>query len=291
MARVSSGYAGNERNEGLGRGRGQVSAGSGHILALSASAGGVSIALAPRHGPPGIAECWSEPPQHAASDRLLANTDALLHSQRLVPADLSLVAVDIGPGPFTAIRAACAMAQGLSLGRSLPIAAASSTEILAAQAAIGLGAGHHTIMVVIDARMDEWYGATLDVVMDAAGGLQSVREQSPCVVCPVGALWHQAGPRSAPLPASPLHIAGDGGSRLFGPGAPLDPVARDHGWLPIIATHAQVVRADALAALVRSEAFITVASDRTDASPRYVRNKVALDVDEQRAARAAARGR
>lgn len=285
MVRRNGATSGHGAPIGIGK-RSAARAHRGHILALSASAGGVSIALAPMPDTLGITECWSEPPQHAASDRLLANADALLRSQRLAPADLALIAVDIGPGPFTAIRAACAMAQGLALGRALPIVAASSTEILAMQAAMELGVGRHTVMVVIDARMDEWYCATLEVVLDAAAAVQSVAELRPCVVCAAQAVWAQAGPPAAPSPSTLLAIAGDGSSRLFGPGAPLDQLAREQGWLPVIATHARTVRADALAALVRSEWFQAMASGRTEASPRYVRNKVALDVDEQRAARA-----
>lgn len=62
--------------------------------------------------------------------------------------DIDVVAVDIGPGPFTGIRAGIATAQAFAAGVGAPIVAVSSLTVQALRAATG----HRRIWSVVDVR-------------------------------------------------------------------------------------------------------------------------------------------
>ncbi|MCL1693649.1 MAG: tRNA (adenosine(37)-N6)-threonylcarbamoyltransferase complex dimerization subunit type 1 TsaB [Actinomycetia bacterium] len=62
--------------------------------------------------------------------------------------DIDAVAVDIGPGPFTGIRAGIATAQAFAAGVGAPIVAVSSLTVQALRAATG----HRRIWSVVDVR-------------------------------------------------------------------------------------------------------------------------------------------
>lgn len=62
--------------------------------------------------------------------------------------DIDAVAVDVGPGPFTGIRAGIATAQAVAAGVGAPIVAVSSLTIQALRAATG----HRRIWSVVDVR-------------------------------------------------------------------------------------------------------------------------------------------
>ena len=64
------------------------------------------------------------------------------------PSDLDLVAVDIGPGPFTGLRAGLAAAQALAAAVGVPIVTVSSLDVLALRAATG----RRKIWPVVDVR-------------------------------------------------------------------------------------------------------------------------------------------
>ncbi len=65
--------------------------------------------------------------------------------------DIDVVAVDIGPGPFTGIRAGIATAQAFAAGVGAPIVAVSSLTVQALRAATG----HRRIWSVVDVRRDQ----------------------------------------------------------------------------------------------------------------------------------------
>jgi tRNA threonylcarbamoyladenosine biosynthesis protein TsaB len=62
--------------------------------------------------------------------------------------DIDAVAVDVGPGPFTGIRAGIATAQAFAAGVGAPIVAVSSLTVQALRAATG----HRRIWSVVDVR-------------------------------------------------------------------------------------------------------------------------------------------
>jgi tRNA threonylcarbamoyladenosine biosynthesis protein TsaB len=64
------------------------------------------------------------------------------------PGELDLIAVDIGPGPYTGIRAGIATAQAIAAAVGVPIVTVSSLTILALRAATG----RRKIYPVVDVR-------------------------------------------------------------------------------------------------------------------------------------------
>jgi tRNA threonylcarbamoyladenosine biosynthesis protein TsaB len=90
-----------------------------------------------------------------ASSRLLPLAFELLGEAGMDVSMLDAVAFAAGPGAFTGLRTACACAQGLAVGRGLPLLALDSLALVAEDArAQGVrGAG----WVAMDARMGEAY--------------------------------------------------------------------------------------------------------------------------------------
>ncbi len=103
------------------------------ILALDSSSARVSAAFGER-----VAEQPAERDQAACLVRLAAQVS---EGGRPVA-----VAATVGPGSFTGIRAALALAQGLAMGFGVPAVAVSTAEALAAEV------GEGRVLVAIDSR-------------------------------------------------------------------------------------------------------------------------------------------
>jgi tRNA threonylcarbamoyladenosine biosynthesis protein TsaB len=86
-------------------------------------------------------------------------TDRLLKAAGRGPADLGLVAVDIGPGSYTGLRVGLSAAKGLAYALGRPIIGVPSLDVLA-EAAAGTGG---TIAPALDAKWDQVYGALYEV--------------------------------------------------------------------------------------------------------------------------------
>ena len=91
------------------------------------------------------------PRQHAAL--ALPWADELLAEAGVARAQLDAIAVGIGPGAFTGVRLAVALAQGIALGLDRPVLPVSTLAALAYPAR----AGGHDVLAAIDARMGEVY--------------------------------------------------------------------------------------------------------------------------------------
>ena len=202
----------------------------------------------------------------AASAQALPMLMALLQRQGWTFADLDAIAFGRGPGGFTGLRTACAVAQGLAFGQDIPVVAVDSLAIVAEDAArhAGLPAGA-TVWVAMDARMDEIYaGCYRD---DGDAGWRAVVEPALTTPDALHALW---------IDAPPAFVAGSAlaafGDRLRTGDAQRAPVEHGRaaalGWL-------------AAAGLARGDA---VAADR--ALPVYLRDKVAQTTAEREAAKA-----
>jgi len=85
--------------------------------------------------------------------------DRLLRAAGKGPADLGLVAVDIGPGSYTGLRVGLAAAKGLAYALGRPLIGVPSLDVLA-EAAAGQGAA---LATAIDAKWDQVYGALYEV--------------------------------------------------------------------------------------------------------------------------------
>jgi tRNA threonylcarbamoyladenosine biosynthesis protein TsaB len=213
---------------------------AGEVLTLALTEG--EQVLAAREAPGGA----------QSSDALLPLAQALLGERGWGFADLSAVAFGQGPGAFTGLRTACAVAQGLALGLNRPVLPVDSL-CLVAEDAFEQADGHIRLCtVVVDARMGEVYHAQY------ARGAEG---------------WQVRRPPGLDRPeALPLHEAHDwAGNGL----ALLPQVPAGRLWT------AQVRRAHALGRLALAAARAGRWLDAADALPLYVRDKVALTTAER----------
>ena len=88
-----------------------------------------------------------------------------LAAARLEREEIEVIAVGLGPGSYTGIRAAIAIAQGWQLAREIKLLGISSAEVLAAQAQAEKLFGH--VSVIVDAQRGEFYLATWEISADA----------------------------------------------------------------------------------------------------------------------------
>lgn len=91
--------------------------------------------------------------------------------------DLDTIVYDAGPGMFTGLRVAAALAQGLAVACDKPLVAVSSLETLAESTHLLTGATH--VLSLLDARMNQIYAAAW---RRAEHGWQA--DIAPCLVDP-----------------------------------------------------------------------------------------------------------
>ncbi len=85
----------------------------------------------------------------------LSLTEKVLADAGIRREEVEAIAVGLGPGSYTGIRAALALAQGWQLARAVKLLGVSSVEVLAAQAQAKKIFGR--LNVVIDAQRGEFY--------------------------------------------------------------------------------------------------------------------------------------
>lgn len=95
--------------------------------------------------------------------------DALLAAAGAGPEDLAEVAIGIGPGSFTGIRVAVAMAQGLAFARRLPLLPFSSLAALRV-CVPAAGGGPARVVAAIAANAGRYYVATASDGRDGDAG-------------------------------------------------------------------------------------------------------------------------
>ncbi len=228
------------------------------LLALDTSTEWMSVAVGRGHEG-GAMQVWSD---HAAggaqaSARLIPMIRELMQQAGLGFADLDAIVFGKGPGAFTGLRTACAVAQGLAFGAGVPVLPVDTLLAVAEEARHTHGATR--VQAVLDARMDEVYTAAW-----AHDGTQ----------------WHAHG--GAAL-AAPQDVPLQPGWVLAG-----NAFAAYGGRLP-----AGAARVDALptaTAMLRLAPALLAAGQALPASqalPRYIRDKVAKTTDERAAERAA----
>ena len=98
------------------------------MLALDAALCGCSAGVAGPHGILAERRAVGTRGQVAA---LPAMTQAVLSEAGITPAQLAMVAVTIGPGSFTGIRAALSLAHGIALAADVPVVGVTVGEALA----------------------------------------------------------------------------------------------------------------------------------------------------------------
>lgn len=88
---------------------------------------------------------------------ILPMVQALLAEAGMGMAQLDAIAVDRGPGSFTGVRIGTGVVQGLAFAVDLPVVPISSLATLAQ--AVWQEQDHKNVLALIDARMQEVYGA------------------------------------------------------------------------------------------------------------------------------------
>jgi tRNA threonylcarbamoyladenosine biosynthesis protein TsaB len=201
------------------------------------------------------------------SERLLPMVDEVLAEAGVASSALGAIAFGQGPGGFTGLRVACGVAQGLGFALDVPLAPVVSH---AAVAWLTDAAPGRVVLVAMDARMDEVYAAAYRIGDDA-------------------------GTRTVVALAEPLLLGA----------ADLMPWARAQAWwtddvlhagdavdaypvlvgLPSDASRSPIVRptADAIGALAATLLRDGGGVPADQASPLYVRDKVAFTTAERAA--------
>jgi tRNA threonylcarbamoyladenosine biosynthesis protein TsaB len=136
-------------------------------LALDTSTDRMSVAVARTHD--GRQQVWADEAAGGAlsSSRLIPMIRARMAEAGLGFADLDAIVFGCGPGAFTGLRTACAVAQGLALGARahdphatpLPVLAIDSLMAVAEQARTVHAPTQRPwdVLAMLDARMDEVY--------------------------------------------------------------------------------------------------------------------------------------
>lgn len=166
---------------------------------------------------------------------------------------LDAVAFGAGPGSFTGLRITCGIAQGLALARDLPLLGVSTLDAIAEES------GAARVVACLDARMREVYYACLERVHD--GWRAAI---APCCIAPAAAQVPPGGGWSG---------CGDGFSAY--PELLARVVARV---LPGIHPSAMAVARLAAPRLAAGEGL-----DAAHAAPLYLRDKVAMTIEERAA--------
>lgn len=182
------------------------------ILGVETSAGEGGVALLRDGRPAGLRSLGK-----GARAGLVPAVESLLREAGIAPADLSLAAVDAGPGSFTGARVAVAFAKALGYATGVPLAAVSGLEARAAEAA-----AEGTVSVVLDARRGCVYAALFrseggrlirlmdDCLLpegDVPGAdlrLGELPAPSPVTIARLGA----SAPRVPPLALAPAYLRG-----------------------------------------------------------------------------------
>jgi tRNA threonylcarbamoyladenosine biosynthesis protein TsaB len=235
------------------------------LLAFDTSTEHLSVGLSSPRGP----LTASAPGGARASSTLLPHIHALLDRAGLGLRQLDGVAFGSGPGAFTGLRTACAVAQGIGLALGLPLIPIDSLLIVAEDARRQACPGGEDcdVAVAMDARMDEVYAGRYRW---CAGGWQVIEAPRLLGLPALHAAWAQRPVQI--LAGSALTAFGE---RLQAPfSADLRP--QEHH------------RAGALLQLALRAAQEGHTVDAADALPLYVRDKVAHTTREREAARALA---
>ncbi len=227
-------------------------------IAIDTTGSWCSVAL----GVPGDLDFIAEPMHQGHSRRVLGMVEHLLAHRKVVVADLTGLIYGAGPGSFTGLRIACGLAQGMALAAQKPLIGIGATDTLAVRWA---GAGL-PVVVAFDARMGEVYGA----VFSSTGQVL----EAP-FVCAPSAYVHKVTPA---LAGEAFLAVGNAFDDAFPDLLALAKLALDYdasAW----------PRADWLLELGVAEFAKSKQPEQFDAAlatPLYVRNQVALNLQEQR---------
>ena len=199
-----------------------------------------------------------------ASAQLIPNALGLLAQAGLRLGDLDAIVMGQGPGSFTGLRTACAVAQGLAYGAGLPVLPIGTLLAVAEEAREGQATLH--VLSVLDARMGQCYVAAWS---HEAGAWHNV--SPPALLHPhevaLPPAWHSS--------TVPVCVAGTGWEGLL-------PQLQQPPHAVFSARHAAPT-AQALLRLAPQALHSGLAVPAEHAMPLYVRDKVAQTTAEREA--------
>lgn len=232
-----------------------------NLLAFDTSTDTLSIAV--QHGPLGAAGRH----QHTAAGGAQTSTHLIPEIQRLMALaqlrlqDLDAIVFGAGPGSFTGLRTACAVAQGLAFGAAVRVLPVDTLLAVAEEARWQCGdAQNFTVTALLDARMDELY--TADYVFASDRWTQSSQQR---LIKPENLDWNG------------IHVLA--GNVFEGYGARLPALAARTFALPT---------ATALLRLAPALLAAGAGVSAEHALPTYIRDKVAQTTLERNASKALA---
>ena len=233
-----------------------------HWLAFDTSTEVLSIGVSAR----GHTEVRTLAGGAQSSATLIPTAMEMLAQAGIGLAQLDAIVFGRGPGSFTGLRTACAVAQGLAFGADIAVLPVDTLLAVAEEARVlaGVGAQPLTVMALLDARMDEVYSAAYHwdgQHWTALGPLQVCRPE------------HITVPEAQPAGAHRLLLAGNA-FEAYGERLPAG--ERVHA-LP------------SAAALLRLAPTLMAAGQAVppeQAMPLYIRDKVAQTTAEREAAKA-----
>lgn len=236
------------------------------LLAFDTSTDTLSIAV--MRGDGAAAQTWQYQGAGGAqaSSTLIATVLDLLQQAGLRLSELDALCYGNGPGSFTGLRTACAVAQGLAFGAGVPVLPVDSLWTVAETARHAQLAEQPSgqVLALLDARMDEMYAATF-----AFSGTQWQRLDAPSLVRPEQLVLDPAQP--------PLCVAGN----VFAVYAPRLALQAAQCCIPALPSATAMLR---LAPQLLAQGLAVSAAQ---ALPTYIRDKVAQTTDERAAIKAA----
>lgn len=232
------------------------------LLAFDTSTELISIAVTCLVG--GVSQVWSHTGAGGAqaSSALIPTIETLMAEAGLRFEELDAIAFGRGPGSFTGLRTACAVAQGLGFGAGVPLLPVDTLLAVAEEARAQQAPQQQSLrlLALLDARMGELYAARYAY---AEGRWQQQADFS--LLKPEQLVRGEA-------QALAGNVFAEYGERL--------PVPPDFPCWPALPTAAAMLRlAPALLAAGNAVAA-------ADALPRYIRDKVAQTTQERAAAKA-----
>jgi tRNA threonylcarbamoyladenosine biosynthesis protein TsaB len=176
-----------------------------------------------------VCEIIDAAPDHTMKP--LSGVEQALRQAGLEREQIEGIVVGLGPGSYTGIRAAIALAQGWQLGRGVKLLGVSSAECVAAQAQADGITGK--IAVVIDAQRGEVYLAGFEIATGARREISSLRlatlaetrereQAGEFLIGPEVTRWFPGGRVVYPRAAMLAHLAKE--RRGFVAGEKLEPI-------------------------------------------------------------------
>ena len=234
---------------------------AGRWLAFDTSTDTLSIGVAAG----GPTQVRTLPGGAEASDRLIPTALEMLAQAGIALPQLDAIVFGRGPGSFTGLRTACAVAQGLAFGAHIPVLPVDTLLAVAEEARAQAGVGEQpvTVLALLDARMNEVYSAAYD--WDG----QHWSARSPLQV---------GAPQAVALPEAPRVLLAGNAFAAYGDRLPVGE---------------RVQAGPTAAALLRLAPALMAAGQAVPAEhamPLYIRDKVAQTTAERTAEREAAKG-